>query len=215
MKLRGPFLALLATAVLANGALLLGVVSGNLPVSEAQASSGAAAEPVSSGGTISVRRDSKKAAAAPAAEAEAAAKEAEAAYRSLITELAQQKDALEKKAAELAERERQVGVLREELKAREAAAAANPAAAAPKAAPLQETESFKRMVKAYANMESENAAKALEQLYARDGDVAVDLMLALPARKAAAILDAVSSGKAGLAAEISLEMSRRDPKAPD
>jgi flagellar motility protein MotE (MotC chaperone) len=179
---------------------------------KAEASSGAAAEPAPSAGSISVKRDSKKK-VNPAAESEAAAKEAEAAYKSLIAELTEQKQALDKKAAELAERERQVGVLREELKAQQAAAAANPAPAAQKPVPLQETESFKRMVKAYANMEGENAARALEQLYGKDDDVAVDLMLALPPRKAAAVLDALSSsGKQALAAEVSLEMSRRDPE---
>ncbi len=145
-------------------------------------------------------------------------KEADAVYEELIAELMEQKKALESKAAELAERERQVGVARAELQAlkQQAAttAASQPAPAAAAAAKAAATESFKKLVKAFAGMEPDNAAKALIELYGRDRDGAVDLMLALPARKAAAVLDAVTARKSAIAAEISFEMSHKDdPRA--
>ncbi|HNX20130.1 MAG TPA: hypothetical protein PKG80_07635, partial [Acidobacteriota bacterium] len=60
----------------------------------------------------------------------------------------------------------------------------------------------------------ENAARALAELYNRDRDTAIDLMLALPARRSGAILDALAQTKPGLAADISADMSHRDePRA--
>jgi len=59
-------------------------------------------------------------------------------------------------------------------------------------------------------MEPENAARALLQVYEKDRDVAVDLILALSPRKAAAILDAVTVSKPSVAADLSLEVSQRD-----
>ena len=63
-------------------------------------------------------------------------------------------------------------------------------------------------------MEAGNAARAMQELYATDRDTALDVMLGLPARKAAAIMDALAASKPSLAAEFPSEMSHRDePRA--
>ena len=147
----------------------------------------------------------------------AGAKEAEAAYKALVSELQAQKQTLDKKSQELAERERQVGVVRAELQAQQdqqPAQAARPGQQGSGGAQSQPGDSFKRLVKAFAGMEPENAARALAELYNRDRDTAIDLMLALPARRSGAILDALAQTKPGLAADISADMSHRDePRA--
>jgi hypothetical protein len=219
MKPRGLLLTLLGFAVLANGALIVDVVVGGgwLPFAEAAASKTESAPAKSDhrGGRES-KKDKAEPVTAPGEAAEAQAKEAEKAYRELIQELTDQKAALDKKAKEIAERERQLGVLRQELAAQQATAApaAGAGGGAAKAGQGPQSDSFKKTVKAFAGMDAENAAKALAELYTRDRDTALDLMLALPARKAAAVMDALAAQKPAMAADLSSEMSHRDePRA--
>ena len=211
MRLRGVLIAVLTTAVLANGVLVLDVMSGGgwLPFAEAGSAKTEAA-PEKGAGRVETR-DTKTPEAG-----EVGAREAEAAYRALVQELTEQKEALDKKARELAERERQLGVLRQELSAQKEQAAASAASAgtAKTNAAAPEGENMKRLIKAYSGMEPDNAARALQELYAKDRDIALDLFAGLSARKAAAILDALAALKPALAADISAEMSHRDePRA--
>ena len=200
MRLRHVLVGVLGAAVLVNLIIAADILGnlGLLPGAEA----GAKEE-------VRAPKD------APAANA--GAKEAEAAYKALVSELQAQKQTLDKKSQELAERERQVGVVRAELQAQQdqqPAQAARPGQQGSGGAQSQPGDSFKRLVKAFAGMEPENAARALAELYNRDRDTAIDLMLALPARRSGAILDALAQTKPGLAADISADMSHRDePRA--
>ncbi len=217
MKPRGLLLTLLGFAVVANGALIVDVVVGGgwLPFAEASSTKTESASAKSErGGGRDAKKEKAEPVTPPGEAAEAQAKEAEKAYRELIQELTDQKAALDKKSKEIAERERQLGVLRQELAAQQAAAAPAAGAAAGKAGQGPQSDSFKKTVKAFAGMDAENAAKALAELYAKDRDTALDLMLALPARKAAAVMDALAAQKPAMAADLSSEMSHRDePRA--
>lgn len=215
MKPRGLLLTLLGFAVLANGALIVDVVVGGgwLPFAEAS-STKTESTPSKSERRAGREKEKPEPVTPPGEAAEAQAKEAEKAYRELIQELTDQKAALDKKSKEIAERERQLGVLRQELAAQQAAATPAAGAAGAKAGQGTQSDSFKKTVKAFAGMDAENAAKALAELYAKDRDTALDLMLALPARKAAAVMDALAAQKPAMAADLSSEMSHRDePRA--
>ena len=200
MRLRHVLVAVLGAAVLVNLIIAADIVGnlGLLPGAEAGA-----------------KEEIRSPKDAPAGNA--GAKEAEAAYKALVSELQAQKQTLDKKSQELAERERQVGVVRAELQAQQDQQPAQAARAGQQGsggAQSQPGDSFKRLVKAFAGMEPENAARALVELYNRDRDTAIDLMLALPARRSGAILDALAQTKPGLAADISADMSHRDePRA--
>ena len=200
MRLRHVLVAVLGAAVLVNLIIAADILGnlGLLPGAEAGA-----------------KEEIRSPKDAPAGNA--GAKEAEAAYKALVAELQAQKQTLDKKSQELAERERQVGVVRAELQAQQDQQPAQAARAGQQGsggAQSQPGDSFKRLVKAFAGMEPENAARALVELYNRDRDTAIDLMLALPARRAGAILDALAQTKPGLAADISADMSHRDePRA--
>jgi len=200
MRLRHVLVGVLGAAVLVNLIIAADILGnlGLLPGAEAGA-----------------KKEVRAPKDAPAGNA--GAKEAEAAYKALVSELQAQKQTLDKKSQELAERERQVGVVRAELQAQQdqqPAQAARPGQQGSGGAQSQPGDSFKRLVKAFAGMEPENAARALAELYNRDRDTAIDLMLALPARRSGAILDALAQTKPGLAADISADMSHRDePRA--
>jgi hypothetical protein len=220
MKVRGVLITVLAVAVLANGALLWDAVFGGGWLSVAMAGNAMAEERTEkphgpAAGVLKTAAADK--AQLPTDASATAAREAELAYRALVTELTEQKQVLDAKAKELAERERQVGVLRQELQAQKdqaADAGPAPAAAGAKGPATEPGESFKKLVKAYAGMEAENAARALQELYVKDRDTALDVILGLPARKAAAIMDALAASKPSLAADLSSEMSHRDePRA--
>ncbi len=154
---------------------------------------------------------------------EAQARAAEAAYRTLVAELTDQKARLERKAQELTERERQIVVLRQELEAQFAEAAASAAQTGPSAtaaqtgpgataAPLIDApDPVKRLVRSYASMTPENAARTLTELHGRAPQTALDIFLALPPHASGSILDALSSTRPALAAQLSLEIVRRNP----
>lgn len=210
-RIRDGLIAVLVLAVAANVLLIGDIVVGGGFLPTASASS-APAKPVAKAATPA---PAKPGTAAPprTVSPDPEVREAEAAYRALIGELTDQKAQLEKKAQELAERERQLGVLKQELAAQQAAAVEAKPAAAAAPAPAA-TENFKRLVKAYGGMEPDNAARALTELYERDPDVALDVLLGLSARRAAAVMDALASSKPSLAAEISSEITHRhEPRA--
>lgn len=133
---------------------------------------------------------------APAAgHTEAGSSEAEAAYRALVAELQQQKQVLDRRADELAERERQLQALERSATAK--------AAAAPRAG-------FDRLLRAYEGMDPENAAAALAEVYRKDRQVVVEVLLGMKPRQAAAVLDSIAAAAPPIAAELSLEVWKRD-----
>ncbi len=149
---------------------------------------------------------------------EAQAREAEAAYRTLVAELTEQKTRLERRAQELAERERQIVVLRQELEVQAAASAASAAQARPGATPapsIDAPDPVKRLVRSYASMTPENAAGTLAELHGRAPRTARDIFLALPPRASGSILDVLSATRPALAAQLSLEIVRGAEPLPD
>lgn len=134
------------------------------------------------------------------------------AYQALVDQLTAQKTLLEKKAADLAERERQFQVLRQELTARQPDAPAAPSPTAPAAAGGKpEPTVFTKLLKAYEGMDPANAASALAELAGRDRKVVVDILLGMKARQAAALLDSLAATSPAIAADLSYEVWRRDP----
>jgi len=129
------------------------------------------------------------------AEAGSGEAEAEAAYRALVAELQQQKQVLDRRADELAERERRLQALEQSLDAK--------AVAAPRAG-------FDRLLKAYEGMDPENAAAALAEVYRKDRQVVVEVLLGMKPRQAAAVLDSIAAAAPSIAAELSLEVWKRD-----
>ena len=129
------------------------------------------------------------------AEAGSGEAEAEAAYRALVAELQQQKQVLDRRADELAERERRLQALEQSLDAK--------AVAAPRAG-------FDRLLKAYEGMDPENAAAALAEVYRKDRQVVVEVLLGMKPRQAAAVLDSIAAAAPAIAAELSLEVWKRD-----
>lgn len=211
MKGRAVLVGIMGLAALANVVLVVDGLTTNMLLPAAFASSGSStAQPAV---TLPERVPPEK--RGP----EAGAKEAETAFRSLVSQLGEQKQLLEKKAQELAERERQLNVLRQELaqeksQIQEKAAASAQASGKKKIDKEGPSDSFKKLVKTYNGMEAETAALALVELLKRDRDTAIDLLIALQNRKAAQILDAVAATKPGVAAELSFEISHRDePRA--
>jgi flagellar motility protein MotE (MotC chaperone) len=134
-------------------------------------------------------------------------------YLQLIDELTEQKARLDARAEQLAERERQFTVLRQELIAeRQRIEASGEQVAAERAAlESMRSPSFDQLLKAYEGMEPENAASALTELYAKDRLVVVDLLLGIKARQAAGTLDALAASSPEIAADLSLEIWKRDP----
>jgi flagellar motility protein MotE (MotC chaperone) len=152
--------------------------------------------------------------ATPAAPAEAGAGEAEAAYRVLVAELQQQKQALDRRTGELAARERQLEALQRSLEAdaaeRTAGGAAGRGGSAGAAATPAPRAAFDRLLKAYEGMDPENAAAALAEIYKKERQVVVEVLLGMKPRQAAAVLDALAATAPSIAAELSLEVWRRD-----
>jgi len=146
-------------------------------------------------GAFVVRADGR-----PKAEVEPArATASEAAYRALIADLQRQREALDRRAIELAERERQLLVLQKSVLARVAA----------EDAPRVPT-ALERLLRAYEGMDPDNAAAALVTLYAQDPRIVTDLLLGMKSRQAAEVLDAIAAVRPEIAAELSLGIWRRD-----
>jgi flagellar motility protein MotE (MotC chaperone) len=81
------------------------------------------------------------------------------------------------------------------------------AEAAPAPAPRA---AFDRLLKAYEGMDPENAAAALAEIYKKERQVVVEVLLGMKPRQAAAVLDALAATAPSIAAELSLEVWRRD-----
>jgi len=75
--------------------------------------------------------------------------------------------------------------------------------------PAPQTDAFRRLLRAYENMEPESAARALAELATRDRRAVVELILGSKARTSGAILDALTRTHPGLAADLSYEIWRR------
>ena len=74
---------------------------------------------------------------------------------------------------------------------------------APSDAVQDGNDAFKRIQRAYENMEPDSAAKALVELAARNQDAVVELLLGWQPRTSGAILDALTQTDPALAAELS------------
>ncbi|RMG43596.1 MAG: hypothetical protein D6718_11990 [Acidobacteria bacterium] len=144
----------------------------------------------------------------------AEALERERTFRELVEELRAKKAEIERREADISERERQVVILREELAAELEAVKEARAALARERKAFEELRapSFERLLKAYEGMEPDNAAKALAELFRRDQMVVVDLLLGLKPRQAAAALDALAAAQPEVAAQVSYEIWKRNPK---
>jgi flagellar motility protein MotE (MotC chaperone) len=131
----------------------------------------------------------------------------------LLERLKERNTALDARERDLAERERQVARVQEEL-ARELARLEQVRASVREERRSLEARtrpSFERLVKAYASMEPENASAALARLGADERETAVELLMALDARRAGQILDAMAALDARLAAFYTREIWERDP----
>lgn len=139
--------------------------------------------------------------------------EVEATYRALIEQLTATREDLERRLAEVGERERQLDVARQEL-ARERAAiekVRDEARAERAAVEALRSPSFDRLLKAYAGMDPDNAAQALARLYRKDRAVVADVLLGLNPRQSAQALDALAALDPAVAADVSYDVWKRDP----
>ena len=200
MNVRKVLIVTAAAALVVNALVVVDALTRGMLVPRAEAK-----------GSVAERaRPAAPAASVTPAAAEAGASEAEAAYRALIIELQQQKQALDRRAGELADRERR---LREQDQSSEGGAGVRPGgrggvaggatASAPHAA-------FDRLLRAYEGMDPENAAAALAKLYNRERQVVIEVLLGMKPRQAAAVLDAIAATAPSVAAELSLEIWKRD-----
>jgi len=135
-------------------------------------------------------------------------------YRSLVEELEQQRSALEERARRIVEREREVLAARKELDARreELERLRDEAKKERERLEALRSPSFDRLLKAYEGMDPANAAAALVELYGRNRRVVVDLLLGMKPRQAAGTLDALASTHPKIAADLSWEIWKKDPR---
>jgi flagellar motility protein MotE (MotC chaperone) len=207
---RRVLIGLLAAGMIANGVLLADALLWGLvvPVAEAEP------EPASAGPEARKGEQASEEPEEPEHPALRGEEIARATYRRLIDEVSAHRDRLEARAEELSERERQLGVAQQELQTeRERLEALREKVRQETLdAQGQSAPSFERLLKAYEGMEPENAAAALAQLYQRDRDVVVDVLLGLRSRQAALVLDAVAAGHPQIAADLSLEIWQKDPR---
>jgi flagellar motility protein MotE (MotC chaperone) len=200
MNVRKVLIVTAAAALVVNALVVVDALTRGMLVPRAEAK-----------GSVAERaRPAAPAASVTPAAAEAGASEAEAAYRALIIELQQQKQALDRRAGELADRERR---LREQNQSPEDGAEVRPGGrggAAGGATASAPHTAFDRLLKAYEGMDPENAAAALAKLYAKERQVVVEVLLGMKPRQAAAVLDAIAATAPSVAAELSLEIWKRD-----
>ena len=210
---RRVLIGLLAAAMIANGVLLADALLWGLvvPVAEAEPEPASGQEKQGEGEKAKEKAEEPK---HPALRGEEIAR---ATYRRLIDEVSAHKERLQARAEDLSERERQLAVAQQELQAErkrleelQKKVRQEKLEAQGRSAP-----SFDRLLKAYEGMEPENAASALAQLYERDREVVVDVLLGLRSRQAAAVLDAVAAGHPQIAADLSLEIWQKDPRQRD
>lgn len=239
--MRRFLLSLLTTLVLANvllvaDALTLGLVvpraeaqSATPPGTEAQDSSAGTAETAGAAAAVGAvdaaadgaAHDTESAHRAPPATDRAvvsgndpACLEAETTYRNLVNELGATRKRLEQESSELAERERQIGVLTSELDRRktELDATAKRLAAEEKRLAQAAAPSFDKLLKAYEGMDPANASAALHELYPKDRQTVIDLLLGMKPRQSAAALDALAASYPREAADLSYEIWSKQPR---
>lgn len=135
-------------------------------------------------------------------------------YERLVEQLLTRQQELEKASEAVAERERQIEVVRAELDKRrqEIVDARKAFEDEQKALAESKAPSFDRLLKAYEGMEPVNAAKAMAEIYDKDREVVVDLLLGLKPRQAAGILDSLAATSPKQTADLSLEIWKRDPR---
>lgn len=204
--MRRVLIGLLAIAVLANLALVVDALTLGwiVPQVQAQAAAGDLA-----GGAPQLRERGE----APPVNDSACA-EAEATYRNLVGELTDQRRQLDKETQDLSERERQVGVLTAELeqKKSELDALQKKLTADDKRLSLAAAPSFDKLLKAYEGMDPANAASSLHELYSKDRQTVMDLLLGMKPRQSAAALDALAASYPREAADLSYEIWKRQPQ---
>lgn len=204
--MRRVLIGLLAIAVLANVALVVDALTLGwiVPQVQAQAPAGDL-----SGGTPQLR---EKGETPPVSDS--ACVEAETTYRNLVGELTDQRRQLDKETQDLSERERQVGVLTLELEKKKAEldALQKKLTAEDKRLSLAAAPSFEKLLKAYEGMDPANAASSLHELYSKDRQTVMDLLLGMKPRQSAAALDALAASYPREAADLSYEIWKRQPQ---
>jgi len=140
---------------------------------------------------------------------------AEEIFEKLVEQVRARDKALDEREAALVDQERQLEVVRLQLEERATRIARERAALEARQKEIEGTggASFASLVKAYGQMDPENAAGALEELYKQRQDVVIDLVLSLKPRQAGAILDALAARNAKIAASLSKQIWERTPRA--
>jgi flagellar motility protein MotE (MotC chaperone) len=126
-------------------------------------------------------------------------------YGDLAEALRKRTADMELRSAALEQQERQVQVLLAELDAARASLEQE------RSENLLQGRGFQHLLRSYENMEPENAARAIEELYGKDPRAVTDTLLGIGPRQSGAILDALASTRPELAASISFEIIKRDP----
>lgn len=194
MSPRRVLVAAAAVALAINALLVVDALTVGLLVPRAEARAPVAARAGAGAGV----GETATANATPigVAGAEAGATEAEAAYRALVAELTRQKQALDRRAAALAEREQRVAGAQQAQQARGGAP--------------EPPSGFERLVRAYEAMDPDNAAAALASLYGKERQAVIEILLGMKPRQAAAVLDALAARAPSVAAELSLAAWKRE-----
>jgi flagellar motility protein MotE (MotC chaperone) len=185
--------ALVLNALLVVDALTVGLL---VPRAEARAPVAARAGADARGERPGPARNAAADADAGVVPGEAGAAEAEAAYRALVAELMRQKQALDRRAAALAEREQRVAGAEQALQVRGGAP--------------EPPSGFERLVRAYEAMDPDNAAAALASLYGKERQAVIEILLGMKPRPAAAVLDALAAHAPSVAAELSQAAWQRE-----
>ncbi len=136
-------------------------------------------------------------------------------FDKLVEQVRVRDRALDDREAALIEQERQLEVIRQQLEAEAARLVDQRAALEAEKKELESSgsPSFESLVKAYGQMDPDNAAGALEELYGQRQDVVIDVVLALKPRQAGAVLDALASRNPKVAASLSKQIWERSPRA--
>lgn len=135
-------------------------------------------------------------------------------FEKLVEQVRARDKALAQREAALIEQERQLQVVRQQLEGQATQIAEQRAALEARRREIEGTgsPSFASLVKAYGQMDPDNAAGALEELYQQRQDVVIDLVLSLKPRQAGAILDALAARNAKIAASLSQQIWERTPR---
>ncbi len=204
--MRRVLVGLLAIAVIANVALVVDALTLGWVVPQVQAQA-------PSGNLESAAPELHERSEIPPA-SDPACVEAETTYRNLVSELTDQRRQLDKQTQDLAERERQAGVItaEQENKQAELDALEKKLTVESKRVALAMAPSFEKLLKAYEGMDPANAASSLHELYSKDRQTVIDLLLGMKPRQSAAALDAVAASYPREAADLSYEIWKRQPQ---